>query len=162
MIRITSFSMVILCLCLVGLANCGPTRIAAVPAGSEKFRYSYGDPRPIGEGCVRYYVAMEYDPRKGVLQIGFLDDNKNRVKLFREDCIRGALTAPQGMVRDLCFRYPWPPVWYFNSYRVVGHRNPPVDQYSLKEDWLKEIPSFVLKIWLPLGDITYMVEFSYP
>ena len=47
-------------------------------------------------------------------------------------------------------------------YRVVGMRQPPVNHYSLQEDWLKGLPSFDMKVWIPLENTIYAVEFGYP
>ena len=48
------------------------------------------------------------------------------------------------------------------SYRVVGMRQPPVNHYSLQEDWLKGLSSFDLKVWISLENTIYVMEFAYP
>lgn len=116
----------------------------------------------IGGGKGRYYVNMGYDPQKGVLRIAFLGKDQNPVKLLRENKIKASLTGRDGKVREFSFWYPQSPLWYVSSYRVVGSRQPPVNRYSLQEDWPKSLSSFDLKVWIPLENNIYAVEFVYP
>jgi len=142
--------------------SCVPTRTVEIPAKTPTHQYSYGQPRLLGEGKGRYYVNMGYDPQKGILRIAFLNKDQNLVKLLRDDRIKASLTGPDGTVREFTFWYPQPPLWYVSSYRVVGMRQPPVNQYSLQEDWLKGLSSFDLKVWIPLENTIFAVEFVYP
>jgi hypothetical protein len=162
MVLVKRFCMTILIGSALLCWSCAPARIVEIPAKTPTHQYSYGQPRPLGEGKGRYYVNMGYDPQRGILRIAFLDKDENPVKLLREDRIKASFTGPDGKVREFSFWYPQPPLWYVSSYRVVGMRQPPVNHYSLQEDWLRGLSSFDLKVWIPLGNTTYKVEFVYP
>jgi hypothetical protein len=105
---------------------------------------------------------MEFDPRAGILAIVFLDQNEYPVKLLREDKIKATLIGPEGQIHELSLRHPGYRGYRFSSYRVAGYRQPPTDQYVLKEDWLRGLSSFNLKVWIPLQNTTYVVEYVYP
>ena len=162
MILVRRFCMTILIGSALLCWSCAPARIVEIPAKTPTHQYSYGQPRPLGEGKGRYYVNMGYDPQRGILRIAFLDKDENPVKLLREDRIKASFTGPDGKVREFSFWYPQHPLWYVSSYRVVGMRQPPVNHYSLQEDWLRGLSSFDLKVWIPLGNTIYIVNFVYP
>lgn len=133
-----------------------------VPAVEGGQTYAFGDPRPIGDETRAYYVKAEYRSSQGLLRVIFLDQNQSPIKLLREDRLKATLKGPDGKLHEFSFWYPPAPLWYFSSYRVVGNRQPPVNNYTVQEDWLKDLSSFRLRVWIPLGNNIYIVNFDYP
>lgn len=148
--------------CLTALlwVGCSPSPVTYRPPGEETHPHYYAQSRTLGEA--HYHAVMEFDPRAGVLGIVFLDENENPVKLLREDKLKASLVVPGKKTRDLELRHPGYPAYLFSSYRVAGYRRPPTDHYVLKDPSLRGLSSFRLKVRIPLGRTTFLVEYEYP
>ena len=143
------------------LWGCTPMKVVSVPSHQGP-DYRYGTPLALDVGKIQYFVNMEYEPSQGRIRLVFLNNDKDPVKLLREDSLQAKLTGPEGMVQDFSFRYPPSPIWDVASYRVVGYQRPPIAEYRRQRDWLKDLSSFRLLVQIPLGDTLYNVTFVYP
>ncbi|MBU0989384.1 MAG: hypothetical protein KJ823_04275 [Proteobacteria bacterium] len=162
MVFLERFSLVALFVLSLVWLGCAPAKIVEIPAGRNIQDRSPGSPYSLVEGDRHYHVDMSYDPQKGMLRIVFLNPDGEPVSLLREDRIRATLVGPDGKVHEFSFWYPHDPIWYVSSYRVVGNRKPAIDSYSVQEEWLQALSSFKVKVWIPLGNTTYAVNFVYP
>jgi len=140
--------------------SCTLPELVDRPIGAETHNHFYAQSRSLGEK--HYHAAMEFEPRGGILAIVFLDKNEYPVKLLREEGIKASLRFPDGDVKEFQLRHPKQTGYRFSSYRMAGHRRPPTEYYVLQSDWLKNLSSFNLKVWIPMRGTHYAVEYIYP
>jgi len=155
-----SFRIATLCasgfLCL----SCTLPELVDRPIGEETHNHFYAQSRSLGEK--HYHATMEFEPRGGILAIVFLDKNEYPVKLLREEGIKASLRFPDGDVKEFQLHHPKQTGYRFSSYRMAGHRRPPTEYYILQSDWLKNLSSFNLTVWIPMRGTHYAVEYIYP
>ena len=107
---------------------------------------------------------MKYNDREGILAIEFSDTEEVPVKILREKYIKARLTLPGGGEKEFYFINPVIKKYPSGSRQAKKQlrKKPKSEFIFVKEDFLKNISNFSLKVWLPVQGTTYVIKYEYP
>lgn len=157
--RLTSTALIVFGLFLFGCVQQG--EVVHVPAFGDPDEADYRNTRSFGEQG--YYATIKYNPSLGTLRLEFTDQYGFPQKLIRKNKIKAVLTLPGEEPREFYLMHP-----YDKKFQRVNikQRNlprslPSTDYFYVEHGWLKNISSYDLKIWIPIKNKTYVVEYSH-
>jgi hypothetical protein len=140
------------------------TQQQVVPQMSEIERHQHSRSQIRSFGDQHYHALLKYDGADGVLKIKFLDQNEKPVEIFADKPAKASLSLPQGTTYRFNFHNSQNTDYffaYFFSEKFPEHFYF-TDTIYTRKDWLKNLSSFTLKIWIPIGETTYLLEYLYP
>lgn len=115
-------------------------------------------------GKQSYHAAMVYDAGAGMIEIKFMNRDEDLVELLKKRRIKALLTLPDGAQREFNFYNLQESEYYFLSYdyseRDAG-RIKANDTIFARKDWLRNLSSFKLTVWVPLEDKSYVLNYHY-
>ena len=112
-----------------------------------------------------YHAAMNYNSPEGVLKIEFLDQNEIPAKIIKAKRVKAVLKLPEGETQKFYLDNPEGFEHYYFSFTPSDpyfDHSKPTDTISIKKDGLKNLSAFKLRIWIPVGDNIYPLEYVYP
>ena len=115
-------------------------------------------------GKQNYHAAMEYDAQAGMIEIKFMNRDEDLVELLKERRIKALLTLPEGAQREFNFYNLQDSEYYFPSYDFSERDDDRLkanDTIFAKKDWLRNLSSFKLTVWVPLEDKSYVLNYHY-
>jgi hypothetical protein len=139
------------------------TQQRVMPQTSEIEKHQHSRSQIQSFGDQHYHAVLEYDSAEGVLKIKFLDKNEMPVEIFKDKHAKASLSFPQGMTYRFNFHNSQNTDYFFVysfSERFPEHFYF-TDTVYTRKDWLKNISSFTVKIWIPIGETTYLLEYVY-
>ncbi len=160
---LTRFWSIIAGLILLSASGCANQyRTIQQPAGEETHEHHYRQTRSLGDQ--HYHAVMKYDAFTGTLEIEFLDEKEAPVELFGGDEIKAVLTDSSGKLHRFYFLNPRHKHTQNKATRVAryGLLHLPTEMLFARYDWLMDLSSFTLKVWIPIQKTIYELEFSYP
>jgi len=127
-------------------------------------QHAHGDTEIRSFGNQHFHAQVKYDAQAGYLAIQFLDKNENPVKLVKAKKVKASMTLPEGKSREFYLDNPnrrtYPP-GSRQAARVKRYANISSDNVQTQRDWLEDLSSFNLKVWIPIGGTTYVMDFDY-
>jgi hypothetical protein len=148
------------------LSGCAePQKLVYPPYSGEDHEHIYPLTRTFGPS--HYHAMMMYHQATGMLGLIFLDKDEYPVNVLNADKVKAVLTGPDEQPREFFFENQSSFADQFSyyrgrGYRFSGSRRVPANKVVVEYDWLKNIPRFNLKVWIPLGDTIYLLEYDYP
>jgi hypothetical protein len=111
-----------------------------------------------------YHALMKYDPQKGMLAIEFENRNGKPAQILQPKWTQALLILPGREPRELHFKNIRRKEYPAGSRKAKEQlsRPPKTEIISTKKDNLKNISSFILKVWLVVEGNYYEMEFRYP
>ena len=109
-----------------------------------------------------YHAAMNYNSTDGIIKIEFLDKHEFPAKIFKAKRVKALLKLPEGETREFYLDNPERFEHYYFSFvpsdQYFDHSKS-TDIIFIKKDWLKNLSAFKLRIWIPVGDNIYPLEY---
>ena len=128
---------------------------------SENHLHSITQTRSFGDQ--QYDTLLKYDSREGILSIVFTNRDKDPVRILSEQNIKAHLTLPNGEIKEFFFINPviknYPST--FRMAKKQLRQKPKSELIYVKEDFLRNLSNFSLKVWLPVKGTIYIMKYEY-
>jgi hypothetical protein len=158
--RIIRICLIIVPLLWSGCSGLNPT----IDKSKESENHLHSITQTRSSGDQQYDTLMKYDDREGILTIVFTNTDEGPVRIIREKDVKALLTLPDGEIKEFFFINPVKrnyPNGSWQSKRQLPQK-PKSKLISFKEDFLKDLSNFSLKVWVPVKDTTYILKYEYP
>ena len=107
---------------------------------------------------------MKYNDQEGILAIEFSDTDEDPVKIIRERNIKARLNLPDGETKEFSFTNPVIENYPSGSQQAKKglQQKPKSEIIYAKNDFLRNLLKFSLKVWVPIEETTYVIKYNYP
>ena len=141
----------------LSLAGC-----STIPIMPSTDPHPHEVPYAVSLGERHFHAAMQYDPRKGEIEIRFYDANEKPYRTFKAARAKAVLIVDGEPEREFYFSNAIAGRYAFPSSRYHTYNPTYTNHIDAQNVFFKNLSAFKLKTWLPVDGIVYEATFVYP
>ena len=140
------------------------TACSTVPKTPADISHTHTIPQlvSLGDEQRHFHVAMEYDSKGGDITIRFFDANERPYKALVDQWVKAELTVQGRQPKVFHFRNLRAGLSHYPSGKNIYWKYARTTHIDATEAWLKDLPAFEVKAWLPIDGYVYEACFVYP